>query len=269
MHGSFCGSTLLARYLEALPRCFVLKEPQFLGELAALRIQAGGGAVLQPEAWADWLGVAANLLARTYPGDLCAVIKTSDLCNWMGDMLLDHDQNSKVVFLTSPLRQFLMSVLKSNKRREGMHSRMDTLRGAIAQVPFLAETTAIPLNDAQTAAAIWLFNNHLCASWLERPDRSRILPLSSVNFFANPKHTVQAVADFFSLSGDEATRAALANFEPLDRHSKNPDVPFDTNSRADILSATERQFGGELEDGLAWARRISADCRHPMPFPVE
>ena len=30
LHGAFCCSTLLARYLELIPHCFVLKEPSLL-----------------------------------------------------------------------------------------------------------------------------------------------------------------------------------------------------------------------------------------------
>ena len=36
LHGAFCGSTLLARYLEQLPHCFVLKEPGVLSQLSWL-----------------------------------------------------------------------------------------------------------------------------------------------------------------------------------------------------------------------------------------
>src|SRR5277367_3209419 len=36
-HAAFCWSTLLARYLELIPPCFVLKEPLFRTQMAVVR----------------------------------------------------------------------------------------------------------------------------------------------------------------------------------------------------------------------------------------
>jgi hypothetical protein len=269
LHGAMCGSTLMARYLEELPHCLVLKEPEFFGQLARLRIDASGPAPFGPDLWADWFKIATTLFSRGYPADTSVVIKPTDLCNWMGDVLLDHDERTKIVFLVGPLRQFLTSVLKSSRRREWIHGRMRVLKGCLAQVPLLEEAATAELNDGQCAGAIWLYNNFLGASWLKRPDAGRILPLSSANFFADPISTVRSVADFLGLTGDEAVRKALTDMSLLSRHSKYQDVPYSATRRDSFLGAAGLKFREEIEAALTWTQQVSAKAQLRMPFPIE
>lgn len=102
LHGAFCGSTLLARYLETLPNCLVLKEPSVLFQLSRLRDSSPAEA--EPSPWHDRLRVTLALLARGYPGDRAVSIKASDRCSWMGNLLLDHDASTKVIFVSAPLK---------------------------------------------------------------------------------------------------------------------------------------------------------------------
>lgn len=99
LHTGFGGSTLLARYLEALPSCLVLKEPMLLGELSTQWNEAPPGR--EPKYWRDWFQVAFALLARGYPSDDAVVVKVPD-CNWMGHLLLDQDERTKIIFLGAP-----------------------------------------------------------------------------------------------------------------------------------------------------------------------
>jgi hypothetical protein len=159
LHGAFCGSTLLARYLEELPHCLVLKEPMLLAQLAG--VQGGVG-----PSWAEWFETTMALLSRAYASDTAVVIKTNDACNWMGSRLLDHDRQTKIIFLASPLRFFLLSTLRTEERRSWVRTRVRELRAHLAQVPFLAEIVTADLSDGECGAAIWLLNSFLCSSSL-------------------------------------------------------------------------------------------------------
>ena len=230
LHGAFCGSTLLGRYLEELPHCFVLKEPGVLSQLSQLRNNTPG--VGEPDAWGDWFRVTLALLARAYPSDVTVIIKVPDLCNWMGNLLLDHEERTKVVFLFSPLRVFLLQILKVEHRRRWLREHMQQLRRPMTQVPFLSELVAADLTDDQCAAVMWLLNSFLCSSLLARPDSHRVLVLNGEKLISDPNECVLSVTDFLNLINDDTDRTALEMLRPLSYHSKDADLPYDAATRA-------------------------------------
>ena len=137
MHTAFCGSTLLARYLEGLPHCLVLKEPQVLGQIApCCRIRNAHRA--NPICGQTGSQAVFAMLARGYPSDNAVVVKASSTCNSLGNALLDHDDRTKIVFLYSCLRIFLLQVLKSADRRQWLGRHMEYMAGSMARVPFLS-----------------------------------------------------------------------------------------------------------------------------------
>lgn len=134
LHGAFCGSTLLARYLEELPHCLVLKEPAVLAQLSGLRNNTFAAGV--PDSWNDWFRVALVLLARGYPMDDAVIVKAPDLCSWMGDLLLDHNASTKVVFLLARLKVFLLHVFKEKWQRQWLRGHVQHLSRPMTQCRF-------------------------------------------------------------------------------------------------------------------------------------
>jgi hypothetical protein len=267
LHSAFCGSTLLARHFEELPHCLVLKEPQVLGQIASLKDQkrAPGNRDL----WADWFQVVFAMLARGYPSDNAVVVKASSICNSLGNALLDHDGKTKIVFLYSCLRTFLLQVLKSADRRRWLGEHIGFLAGPMAQVPFLSATDAANLTDGQLASAMWLVNSFLCRSLLARPDSHRILTLDGETLVSRPRETVLAAADFLGLIADDASRAALENLQPSLRHAKDARLAYGADARAAELADAETRCGGEVSAAMAWAGNVAADWLPHSPFPIE
>jgi hypothetical protein len=269
LHGAFCGSTLLARYLDAFSHCLVLKEPHLLFQLARLRANASAPTALEPHLWANWLRVAMVLFARGYPSDAAVIIKANDVCNWMGNLLLDHDIGTKIIFLSSPLKVFLLSVLKNTDRRKWVRQRVRELRAYLSEVPFLTETVVAELSDGQCGAAVWLLNSFLCSFYLARSDSDRVLPLSSETLIWQPRDVVYAAVDFLGLTCDEANRRELTTVRPLSYYSKDPLVPYDAVTRAKELGNTEAQFGPEVEVAISWAKQVSWGWLSRSPFSIE
>jgi hypothetical protein len=176
LHGAFCGSTLLARYIETLPDCLVLKEPSVLFQLS--RLQDSSPAEVEPRSWHDRLRVTLALLARGYPSDRVVIVKANDRCSWMGNLLLDHDAGTNIIFVSAPLKVFLLQVFKEDERRQFVRARVEQLGGAMAQLPFLSGTAMTDLTDGQRAAALWLLSSFLCRSLQTRADSHRILVLN-------------------------------------------------------------------------------------------
>jgi hypothetical protein len=270
LHGAYCGSTLLARYFEELPHCLVLKEPQLLAQIAGLG-NAGPAGTLGSRAWADWFDAVLTLLSRTDAGDAAVLIKAPDQFNWLGNRLLDRDRTAKIIFLSAPLRVFLLSAVKSEERRRWLRSRARGLRVQLAQVPFQGELVPDELTHGQLGAVLWLLNSFLCSNLLARPDADRILVMSSEDLIGRPRETFHEAVEFLGLTRDEDIRRTLGAFRPINYYSKEPDVPvhFDAATRGAALAQIEKRFGREVEAAMVWATRMSADWLPRSPFPVE
>jgi predicted O-linked N-acetylglucosamine transferase (SPINDLY family) len=265
LHVGYCGSTLLAQYLETLAHCLVLKEPDVLGQLLSLKRGIPAPADGQ---WAEWFKVTMALLSRGYPEDRAVVIKAGDI-NSMGHLFLDHNERTKIVFLFTPLRKFLLQVLKLDDRRQWLREHMQLLRWSMARVPFLSEITAVDLRDGQGAAAMWLLNAFICRSLLERPDSHRILILNGERLISQPGESVLAAADHLGLLADRSNRYAVQELRPLSHHSKDRRLAYDANTRAAELADAEARCGSEVEAAMSWAEQVSSGWLSRSPFPVE
>jgi len=246
LHTTFCGSTLLARYLEDLPGCFVLREPQLLRQLSF---------VPYSDSWFEWFTTALNLLGRAYPTDTVTIVKLHDFCNWMSGPILDGEPRIRIVFLYNPLRTHLLQVLKDRGRRETVQKQVADGRISrgypMALVPALAEAIRGELSDAQCAAATWLINAHLCGRLLARPDADRVLVMDGQCVISHPQQAVLAVAGHFGLAGEDA-RAVLAELRPAATHAKSGKA-YDSAALEADLAAAQRMCGEEVESGIAWA----------------
>lgn len=267
LHGGYGGSTLLARYLEELPHCLVLKEPDVLGQLSSFKNQplAPG----KPDRWGDQFKVVFAMLARAYPFDTAVVVKASCMCNWMANSLLDHDEKTKIVFMVSPLRLFLLQILKVEHRRRWLREHMKFLVRPMYQVPFLMDLEAENLTDGQRAATMWLLNSFLCRSLLERPDSHRVRVLNGESLISQPKEPVIAAADFLGLLDDDTNRAAVDGLRPLSYHAKDSRLPYGAAARANELADAEARCGSEVEAAMSWASAVSAGWLRQSPFPME
>lgn len=267
LHVAFCGSTLLARYLETVPRCLVLKEPGVLGQLSLLKDAMPDAA--DPRLWDEWFKVVAALLSRGYQEDLAVVVKAADMNNWMGSLFLDHDVRTKIIFLFIPLRTFLLQVLKADHRRQWLREHMRALRRPMGQVPFLSQIDAEELHDGQRAAAMWLTNAFLCRALLERPDSQRIILLDGECLISQPRQHILAAADHLGLIADEFGCAAVRELFPMPHHAKDKQLAYDASTRAAELAVAEARYVGEVAAAMSWASVVSSGWLANSPFPLE
>jgi len=253
-HAAFCCSTLLARYLELIPPCFVLKEPLFLTQMAVVRpraIAAHNDGALAPAEWTPLFDLCARLLGRGLVAEDIVAIKVNDICNSLGEMLLARDPGAKAVFVTIGLRDFLLVLLKAPERRQWLRGRLLKARKDAAIVPELTGFDPVQMSDAEGGAFLWALNEALRAR-LCALNPSRVLTVPGEQIAESPAEPVRAVADHFGLPVSQGLPKNVFSDATAARHAKDPSRTYDARSRRKELKILEKQIGAEADLGVTW-----------------
>jgi hypothetical protein len=271
LHGAFCCSTLLARYLDLLPQRFALREPGILATIAGLSsphtpVRArldkmyGSGTAAR---WEELFVLCRRLLGRTYGDNDIVVIKVNDLCNAFGHVLLGCDPGSKAVFLSTSLRTFLLSTLKTEKRRDWVEQRVKRTILHPISFPALAAIDVDALTAAERSAYLWLFNQMLCHNLLRRWGRERVLPLNGDIVAEAPSEALKSVTDFWGwhVEEDQMTRALADPMASNYSKFKGEAHAYDAAARRRDLARWEELFGEEVEQGVAWATAVTGSTK--------
>lgn len=243
LNTAFCCSTLLARYFELFPDCFVLKEPSLLSQLA----------LVEPEShsrWEDVFDVCLKLLSRTYLESERAVIKVHEACNVFGDRLLQNPEIT-ITFLSTPVRRFVLSTLKVEDRREWVRRRVNEMTGRHEFAELFEGLDIAALNDAQAACCMWMANR-LISQRLSASDR--VLVLNGDDVATHPLETLTQIAKAGGFAVSEQQLETIVRHPSFSRYSKNSSIAYDAASRKQEMEQLERQWGDEAEAGIQWMK---------------
>lgn len=255
LHTTFCCSTLLARYFELLPYCFVLKEPILLTQLALTQSQS-------TTVWQETFDLVLRLLTRTYSKGQCIVIKPHEPVNSLATKLLAHNHRATATFLGTSLRSFLLSVLKSQERRDWVRRRAVEIETAASTYPSLENIKARQLTDAHSIAYLWLVNRFLCRQFVSTLGSSRLLVLDGEHLVDSPVETLRAVASTASIPFDDQLLDWLASHPYMRNYSKDSRKPYDALTRHRELTELENRYGGEADEGFEWGVSHGAGLVH-------
>jgi hypothetical protein len=245
LNTAFCGSTLLARYFELLPSCFVLKEPRLLAQLASERS-------IPDECWKQCFDLCIRLLTRTYTQGQTIIIKPLESCNILGRRLLDSDSCSSITFLGSPLRHFLLAVLKSSDRRDWICRRAQTVCDEASDCRLLCAIDPGNLSVPHAAAYVWLVDRFLCKQ-LAAENGDRVLPLNAEVLMQAPRQALENTSRLCGLPLSFEQIEWLVAHPSMRMHSKDASRPYDTTSRDVEVKELERCWGTEADQGVEWA----------------
>ena len=151
-HTAFCGSTLLARTLDSAGSRFCYREPGVLNSLGWQRQWK----VESPTKWKRAIEWVYFMLSRWASAGEVPIVKThNNALGLVGDLLTPHlaAPAGTALFLYSSLEDYLLSVLKTQQRREWVRDQLsaDTVIAEIAR-PYMPSK----LTDAEAAALCWV-----------------------------------------------------------------------------------------------------------------
>lgn len=265
-HTGFSCSTLLARCMEMIAGCLVVKEPLVLHQISAYRIAHDQGDERARE-WPYLLELATVFLSRTYQPSDVVVIKAD--CNLIADSLLKLSDDNVALLLHPDLPAFILSVLKEPARASWARTRLESsvrIHSALGDRFGLSKRLRLDfgaLSDAEAAGCFWLSQVCLYHEFLEKPRRSRVMSLEARRFLDEPQETLSQLASFFRLEAFEDEIRRIVDSGIMQRHSKRAGERFDADSLSRELQALSTSFRDELRRGVDFVARVRDDLGLP------
>lgn len=254
-HTAFCGSTLLARALQAPPMVMSLREPSALLALAMASLRPGAFPPAQIERAA---GVILGLLGRPWAERGRVAIKPTNQVNRILPLLLQVSPQSRVLLLHSSLEQFIVSCLKKLPAAE---QQVRWMAQALLPGTQLAQRLGIPLthpfNLVESAVLTWFAQMEIYATALNADSDDRLRSVSIDTMLAQPAPVVAAAADWLQLPGAHAGLAARVS-ETFARNAKAQGQAFDSSQRDQENAVMRQRYGDVIRKAMQWAEQTIA-----------
>ena len=264
-HTAFCGSTLMSQALHAAFDVLSLREPEPLSNLLELFRSP-----LKTEDYKNhWLDTALKLLSKRYQPEAITVVKTNDYSNPMMIEIQNRYSEIPMLFMYTPLDEFVAGCLKAKNRREWIKSRYISSK-AHADHLFAQDRESESISDqgfAEMAAFYWSYNIALFfQSWRAHPERIRSLDFNAM--LSDPRQALAACGDWFGL---EKSQDADAN-EKVDAlfgvYSKNSRMTYSPQQRRDDIQQQLADYADELDKANQLAYQLLGDDYPDSSLPA-
>jgi len=254
-HTAFCGSTLLARALQAPPAVMSLREPSALLALAMASLKPD---IVPPAQVERAARVVLGLLGRPWVVGGRVLIKPTNQVNRILPLLLRISPQSRVLLLHSSLEQFLMSCLKKLPAAE---QQVRWMAQALLPGTQLALRLDIPLthpfNLVESAVLTWYAQMEIYALALSADPDNRLCSIDIDTLLAAPTRSVAAAADHLRLpAAHEGLEARV--IETFSRNAKAQDRAFDSTQRERENALMQQRYGDVIQQAMQWAERVIA-----------
>ncbi|GHA11388.1 hypothetical protein GCM10008090_21440 [Arenicella chitinivorans] len=259
-HHAFVCSTLMARGLDQLPQFISLKEPWILRRLADIKRSDHAGELAQGERWRTMFLTANRLLAKRYRSGHNVVVKATNVSNNLISDTLDYLPASKIVYMYSGLKDFLVSNLK--KPAETREKMPWLLQQFLKDADFSLLLGRIqPVNQLtflQVCALIWLTNMSVIEQHLRGANGRRILLLEMTDFLLQTPETLAQMVKHFEQPVASAELQALAQSDTFQRDAKNSEAKYSAEQKRIEKQALLDAYGGQIDAVMDWSAPLVA-----------
>lgn len=254
-HCAFCGSTLLARALQAPPMVMSLREPRALLALAIASLKPEMIPAIQIERAAR---VSLGLLGRPWAEHGRVLIKPTNQVNRILPLLLRVSPDSRALLLYSSLEQFIVSCLKKLPAAE---QQIRWMAQALLPGTQLAQRLEIPLthpfNLVESAVLTWYAQMEIYALALKADSNDRLRSISIDAMLAQPTAVVAAAADWLQLPGAHDGLDARVS-KTFSRNAKAQDRAFNVRQRDQENAITRQRYREIVQQALRWSEQAIA-----------
>ncbi len=250
-HTAFCGSTLMSKALANIYDSLPLREPEALGSLQSY--WQSNIAIKEKKAWFDRV---MGLLARRYEPEQIVVVKANDYVNALIKPLLEWHPDISILFMYTPLSEFLAGCLKDETRRQWIRERYHFIYDTAAQQLNLPDDLVIEHEAYGKMAAIyWCCNIVLYLQARQRlPQQLRSLDFNRM--LAHPIDSVQACAQWFGLKELPDMTPAYEISTLFSFYSKGENYAYSSEKRREDINILLSAHPAQLEAAETLARKI-------------
>ena len=260
-HTAFCGSTLMSKALATVYDTLPLREPDALG---ALMVFFQSNTISDTEKH-EWIGHVMRLFSRRFEPEQTTVVKANDAANWMMKPLLEWQQDVPVLFMYTPLSEFLAGCFKAENRQDWIRERNGFIKNTAPQLLKLPAGLVIENDDIGKMAAIyWCYNIALYLD-ARQQSPSQIRSLEFNQMLAYPIEIITACGDFFQLNQQSGIffDSEIKNLFGI--YSKGGDQPYSADTRRQEIDDLLAKHGDQLEQSLDLAKQILGE-QYPEPY---
>jgi hypothetical protein len=191
-------------------------------------------------------------LTRTYRPDHLAVIKPYEPCNRLGMSLLEANPAATMTYLMTPLRSFILSILKLEERRDWVRTRSASAIGDARGFAPFASLDPAELSTAQAAACVWMANRYLYRE-LSSAFGQRVLLVNGDELARSPHQFMGPVLSLCGIDLGDSFINQILTGPALRQYSKDTQRPFDGDAREQQMAGLESCWGAEADVGISWA----------------
>lgn len=260
-HSAFCGSTLLARALDAPGAVLSLKEPNILIDLVNARrvtpaLQSGNR-------FEQIAGTILGLLSRPHVEGERVLIKPTNSASPLA--ALTNARGMPAIFLYGELRDFLISMLKKGEpQRAFIRQQFNIFALDPRGLSQIAPRQAMSFTDLQVAALVWRHQLEEFERMLQSSPNAASLNFASLT--ASRDAVLRAVARHLSLPLNDQHIDGVMSGAVFQTHSKVAGEQYDAATRKGENEAIESRYENELKLIEDWIGPISLGVNMKPPL---
>lgn len=252
-HSAFCCSTLLSNLIDYKNRTLVLREPMAYLQLANWKrtIDDNASMNVSPD-YIYLLNAVSSTMAEGFCEEENIAIKHHNLVSYIIDDILLSNENARGVYIYSDIKSFMVSVLKSDRRREWLRNQLSISHKDADITGGVKKINISELDEVTAAAYLWLLN---VAKYLRAAERvgQRLCSLNSDVFLKNPVDVALKVCSHLGLVLDETCINEKVIHGVLSRHAKTPQLKYGSKQRQSEMNKISKKLRMEIKRGLKWA----------------
>ena len=256
-HHSFVCSTLLARCLNQIDAFFSLKEPWILRRLADTKRA-------RPSAEAQWREIFQKynaLLSKDFSAGRSTLIKATNVANNLIVDVINFMPASRILYLWSDLRSFLVSNLKKTAETQQKMPQLynefasdSDFRKRFSQFANVSGTSLL-----RVCALIWIANLYSLQCVLGKHPGAAVSTLEMDALLAEPLITLQKTSEFFGHTPSQEELGLMTHKDVMQRNAKDPRQQYGDAIRREEAQKIDAANHAEIDAVIEWINPVIAD----------